>query len=868
MLACAVGAVTSVPALPALAQQASGSGGATIEEVVVTARKREESLQTVPVAVSSQTGQQLQQQRIVSPTDLTRITPSLQIRNSSSSVNSAQIALRGQYAADSLLGISQPVGLYEDNVNIPHPFGANNSFVDIARVEVLKGPQGTLYGRNTTGGAINIITRDADYAGLHGFIEGELGNYNNRRVLGVVNATVIPDKLAIRVAYQHWDKQGFGKSIVTGQHFGDKHDDDLARVSVKFDPFENYSANLKFEYGKTDNSGPMLSNPTLANPADLPASAASAAASARTNAFISEALWSNFALYGPLLRRGFGGDTAALGQVLAAGQALLAPCVGVSIYRNCSATHQFDRLKTWHFSLDQKWDVTDNVTLRSITGGHHFRNVKNGDLDGVQAQILEIGYGSDALLPAQTIAPYKLAFALKPDQESTQWSQEFNLSGKYFEDALDWMVGVYGSWDKGKGAQQAGALEELTAFAGQLADGRVLGEPGDDGATGSPLIFSHDGLVNKNSTWALYTQNDIHFSKRVSLTLGARYTEERLRQDLSNWHFTAANQGFLCDGAAADGVTPNTFAIPRPGDPDSCAESVNSLGPDGQFSRAKFSGTSYLASFNFQATDATLFYLKTARGFRGGAFGRASGFAAAPEFVTDYELGFKSDFFDRRLRTNLALYQSNYDNKQVSALVCIGGAAPPCGAAGFTTVILNAATARVQGAELEFQARPIEPVSIYGSGSYTRAKYTDWPNAVSGDGVPIGNGAGQAIAVTPTWQGAIGARYEADVGPGVLGLQADLNYRGKTPLTLINDQMLVPDSVERKLNGAVTLLNARLEYKLADMGLTGSVWVTNLTDKKYGYEGISANYTGGLSTEIAGAPRTYGVTLRKTFGDE
>ena len=96
---------------------------AQLSEIVVTARKREESLQSVPVAVTTQTGAQLQQQRITQPTDLGRIVPSLQIRNSSGSGNSAQISLRGQYASDSLLGISQPIGLYQDTVNIPHPFG-------------------------------------------------------------------------------------------------------------------------------------------------------------------------------------------------------------------------------------------------------------------------------------------------------------------------------------------------------------------------------------------------------------------------------------------------------------------------------------------------------------------------------------------------------------------------------------------------------------------------------------------------------------------------------------------------------------------------------------------------------------------------
>ena len=188
---------------------ASSDVAGTVGEVVVTARKSSENLQRVPLAVTAVTGSALSEQRIGEPTDLNKDTPSLFIRNSSSSSNSAQIALRGQYAADSLLGINQPVGMYEDTVSIPHPFGANNAFFDLDRVEVLKGPQGTLYGRNTTAGAINIITKNADYNGVHGFIEGELGDFKDARIGGAVNIPIIPDVLAARVSYQHWNRDGF-----------------------------------------------------------------------------------------------------------------------------------------------------------------------------------------------------------------------------------------------------------------------------------------------------------------------------------------------------------------------------------------------------------------------------------------------------------------------------------------------------------------------------------------------------------------------------------------------------------------------------------------------------------------------------------
>lgn len=863
--ACAFAAITSGATGVAYAQATGGEEPTVLSDIVVTARKREESLQSVPVAVTTQTSEQLEQQRITQPTDLGRVVPSLEIRVGSGSANSALIALRGQVAGDTLLGISQPVGLYEDNVNIPHPFGANNAFFDVARVEVLKGPQGTLYGRNTTGGAINIITRNADYSGVHGYVEGEIGNFDQRRAAAAVNVPILADVLSARLAYQYWKKDGYGRSRITGQTFGDDKDDHLARLSLRFDPASNLSATLKAEYGKADHNGAMLANRSLANPADLPASAAAGAASLRTNTFISAALWSDYRRYAPLVRNGFFGNAAALGQVLAAGQAVLAPCIGGSIYENCSSSIQFDRLKTWHGVLDVNWDVTETVRLRSITGVHHFDNHKWFDLDSVQPQILEVGFGRGGGVPAPNIANYPLPYDIPSDQRSTQWSQEFNLSGTFLE-RLDWLVGAYGSWDEARGNQISGAFEELTAFSGQLADGRVLGEPGDDGAIGSPLQFGKDGR-NDIDTWALYTQNDLRFSERVSVTFGARYTEERIGIDLADWDYFVATNSFLCHGTAANGLTRINYAPPTPGDPESCANSIFARGPNNLFSRAKFSGTSYLLSFNFQMTPDKLFYAKTARGFRGGAMGRAAAIPAAPEFAIDYELGFKGDFLDRRLRTNLSAYHTNYENKQESSLTCLGGEAPPC-TTGFTTTIRNAATARIRGVELEVQAVPVEGLSIWGSGSYTDAQYLDWPGAVGGDGQSIGNAGGQVIVATPEWQANVGARYELPVGPGILGVQADYYYRSKTPLTLINNQVLVPDAVERDMQKAHNLVNGRIDYDLPDMGLRVSLWATNLTDEAYGYKGISAGYTGGVSHMVVQAPRTYGLTVRKTFGEE
>jgi iron complex outermembrane receptor protein len=840
----------------ALAQDGRSRAEQTTElnEIVVMARKREESLQSVPVAVTSQSGAQLEQLHITVPNDLGRVVPSLQIRSSTSLGSVAQIALRGQFASDVVLGMSQPVGLYEDTVNIPHPVGANNAFFDLERVEVLKGPQGTLYGRNTTAGAINVITRNADHNGVHGFAEGEIGNYESWRVGGAVNVPVIPDVLAVRLAYQHWNREGFGKSIVTGQRLGEGHDDDIFRLSARFDPTSNFTASLKLEHGKMNFTGAMIASRSLGAPVEdsgLPPAAQ--IATSPNIAYVNAALWASPANQA-LLFQSFGGDRTAFHNLLAAGQAVLAPCIGGSLYENCSATHVFDRVKTWHGVLDWSWDITDAVRLRSITGVHEFTDTAVYDLDSVQPQLLEIGFGSDGLRPAPTIRAIDLPFDLPADQRSQQWSQEFNLSGDAFDDRLSWLVGAYGSWDKGKQAQQAGVLEEFATVA-----------------LGAPLLFGQAGLSNTNDTWAVFTQNDVKFSDVFSVTFGARYTKERLGQHLAAWNYNSLSGTFSCSGAL-----PNGTAVPFiPADPtrfEGCADNVLATGPDGLFTTAKFRGTSYLLSFNFQLTRDKLLYVKTARGFRGGAFGRSLQPPAKPEIATDYEVGLKADWLERRLRTNFAVFQTNYDNKQVSSAACIGGEAPPCGPAGSTVVLNNAASARIRGAEFEFQAVPMHGLSIYGGASWIEAKYLSWPNAVTGSGAPFGDAAGIDIAIgpggMPHWQGSVGARYEFPIASGIAAAQLDYAYRGRSPLTPLNSDPFTPVAVLRDVSQAVGLVNARLEYKREDLGLTGSIWVSNLTDEEYGFRSIGASLTNGITNMIVQPPRMWGVTIRKTFGDE
>jgi len=890
----------------AMAATATDSAGATtteaaaptstIGDVVITARKRQENLQRVPVAITAQTGAQLEQQRIVQPTDLGRIVPSMRTFFASSSDNSAQIALRGQVASDVLIGISQPVGLYEDTVNIPHPFGANNAFFDLSRVEVLHGPQGTLYGRNTTGGAINIITRDADFSGFHGFITGEVGNFQDYKWGGAFNIPLIADQLAVRIAYQRWDRNGFGHSLLNGQDLGDDHHDNLLRVSIKWNPRDNLHGNFKMEYGDAHHTGQFLANvslcgavngptnppvcsfvPAAANFASLTAAQRRAAAVAIPNsAFIQNAVWSDPTNNVPLLLSAInGGNAAAFNQLGAIGQSVLANCFGFT-HTNCLQTHEYDNLTTWHGVGDITWDITPDISLRSITGYHGFTDWKDGDLDATGAQILDIGIGTAASggLPiAPELGPRPVPYDLKADQQSGQFTQEFDLTGKDLFGRVNWLVGAFMSVDRGHGTQTSAANEDIAVPLGSAAAPFT--------ATGK------DGISIDTKTWAVFTQEDFKITDWFSITAGGRYTHEHLTNMLASFDYNYFTGTYSCQAGslASNGVasTITGIPIPVPGVRESCAyaqgtnasgQFATAFGPNDSFHNAVFTGWSYLFSANFQVTRDILFYFRTARGFRGGAFGRNNAPAAQPEIATDYELGFKGDFLEHRVRLNVALYQTNYTNKQVSVLTCAGGGTPPC-TLGFGTAVLNAATARMRGFEVEGQVRPFEGMSIFGNLSYNDAVYTKWLGAVSGDGTslnvldpsnPTGSAAGFDLGVVPKWQGNLGTRYEHPIGPGIGAIEVNYQYIGNVAITPITRQYAVPLAIEQYMQRAVGLVDARIEFRLPEQGLTFSIWGSNLANVYWGREGISASFNAGIGHLLVSDPRMYGITIRKTFG--
>ncbi|WP_304560696.1 TonB-dependent receptor [Sphingomonas immobilis] len=789
----------------------------------MTARKRAESLQRVPVAITAASGEQLAQAGVTSLADIGRAVPGLKPQPHPSAASIVQFNLRGQGASDVLLTVDQAVGIYLDGVYVARARGLNGAFFDVERLEVLKGPQGTLYGRNTTGGAVNILTKNADFNGIHGFVGMDAGQYNLIAGRAAVNIPLINDVLAVRIAAQKTYREGFGRSAITNQDLGQDRNQFIGRASFLFTPSDKFTATLKAEYYQSRENG-TLNTPIYFIPSGT--LAIEAAVERGGGPFLGVASFAN-----PTFLAAYNAAQADLARMTALGRA--DPYTTFTDYRQ----DDFNTVKT--IGLTMRYELTDNFAIKSVTGYRTFFTDQHFDLDGTYYDGLEVGLGSGGI-PIASGKPGGLVnnFPIANPHEQTDdfFSQELNFEITGVDDRLNLLLGGFYSNEKGRDLQVARAFPALTG-----------------------IIFFNDGYEVINKSWSVFAQGDFKITDTVSITGGVRYTEEQkaLVSRLAN--YVPATGNYICGtGVTGPGgaalVTTNTA---------NC-QSTNAR---------EFTGVTYLASINWQVTPDILAYAKTARGFRGGAFQLRSPTIApaGPETATDYEVGIKSDLFGRHVRFNAAAYMTKYNNKQESIIVTT-----PSGA--LATVIQNAANATLKGFEAELTVRPTTGLTIGGNLTYIEGKYDSFPGALPIQGGAAVDATGERFSLPP-WSYAINARYEFPVGPGVVGIEGDWAFTAgaRPPARLVNPNLpaSVVDATVANVNGgsyangraALGLLNARINYNIKDVGLDVAFFVTNLLDKKYYYSGIDPS-SSGMFVGIAGAPRMWGFTLTKKFGGE
>jgi iron complex outermembrane receptor protein len=752
------GPVTTEPSLPSpspagtvnQAEPAAAEGGSTgvaaggLEEIVVTARKVAENLQDVPVAVTAFSGAALAQQNAVRVSDIARSTPSLVIREGSSNPSAPSITLRGQVQTDTLATLDPSVGTYVDNFYWARAYGVNADLLDVRSVQVLKGPQGTLFGRNTTGGAILIETNDPNFNGVSGMISGTYGRFDERTGTAVLNLPVIEDVLALRGAFTYTKRDGYSRDIGTGRRYDEKN---------------NWTGRLKALLQPTDTLRFVLS----------------------AERFDSKV--NNSARRLQYVRGGTGGFLQAGG---AAGVNGFLDSIGDSKSDVAVDVLPLLDLKTQTYS----GTATLDTFFGAITFIGGYRNVKTTsqlDLDG-------------STFPIHTSTG---------DQDLDQYSGEVQITGKAFNDAVDFATGV--TYFKEKGIDQSSSVTipivnpRTTLFRGDI----------------------------DNDAMGIYGQATWHITDRLGLTGGLRYSVEDKGLGIFN---TTVNRATGLVACQIPSLTAPNCGLER---------------------QDEFNGWSYTVGLDYKVTDDVLVYIKSSKGFRsGGQNLRASGSASfipfQPEIAYTQEAGLKGEFFDRRVRFNAAGYYSRVNDIQRSTLVAV--------APGVTaTIVGNAGKIRIIGLEAELTAEPVPGFTIGASGALTRPKYLEYSD-LSGDRRQ------ERFEGVARHQFGVNAALTHEFNFAQALLRVDYSWSDKIALQAYNtpadpDNSTIIDTTTDPAGG---VLSARAALTFSQ-GLEVSVFGRNLANRR---DRVSALYVPGLAytSGIYREPRTYGVTATYRFG--
>ena len=761
-------------AAPAYAQEEAESDG--LGDIVVTAQKRSENVQDVPIAISAVGSQYLESRGVASIDALGAIAPNVKIERAPSSKTISQISIRGSVTINPAITWEPAVGLYLDGVYIAKAQGSIFDVADLERVEMLRGPQGTLYGRNALAGAINLVTKKpSGEAG--GSAEITYGNFDALKVKGVLDLPRM-GIFSAKVSGQYTKHDGYVKivpnpvaGVFTALPNKVNSTDTLDSVSfmgqLRAELSDAVTADYTFDYNKQKQRPPfaqLLSVNRNGDPRDLfdPAS----------------------------VSYPFGGAFFPLEKYANPKRQSVASMNG----------DVYERSRAYGHSLTLTAEL-GAATLKSVTAYRNLKWADGLDLDG---------------------SPMQVAFTQRITDYDA-FSQELQLAGKALDDKLSYVLGGFYFKEK------AETLGPQVYFGG-----------GTD-------LQSDYGSHTK--AFALYSQLDYDLTDALKLTLGARYTHEK--KDIRRY--------FRVNYDAANGITtPTVFAnIPYGGVPD-----------------ATYNNFSPAATLSYKVTEDVNVYARFARGFKSGGFnGETNAFAAPtaacptgalelcdpyrPEKVDSFEAGLKTKLMDGKLIFNMAAFRDNHKDIQLSIFQAGLGA---------SSVVRNAASARIQGLEFEAVARPADMLTINASLAFLDSKYKRYIDG----GVDVSNN--RAFPHAPKTTASVGVDFKVAEGDwGKFNLYGDLNYVSSYytfPYPLVTAAKSDQNAHSTKSKGR-TIINMRAA--LTDFDLGGvkteiSAFVRNLTKEQDPSNFIDFGPGfGGLLLGYFPDPRTYGVTLGVKF---
>ena len=731
-----------------------------VTEIIVTAQFREQRLQDTPIAITALSGELLEARGQTNLTDIGKTAPNVTIQSSQVAYgNSAAIAIRGVGQYDNHFAVEPGVGIYIDDVYYPTLYGAQLDLLDLDRVEVLRGPQGTLAGKNSIGGAIRLFTKQPTGSG-GGFAEATVGSFDRIDLRAGVDIPLVENTLAMRLSGVFKHTNGFMDRVdfkcrnpdaavptvsatgdcVIGQEGG--QDFKGLRAALAWTPNDRLTVDLM---------GDIYNDQSQPNAAKLVAVRPTSPNAPQLTPFLDTAKYETYSTYQSQRGYGYSGTT---------------------------------NLDGYGISARIGYDLSDFLSVTSITAYRKYDAFYEIDLDGT-------AFG----LVTEIVEP---AFG--------QFSQEIRLSGDLAEGLLDFTAGGY-------------YYSSESTYGGYIEiNNQAIVPPATPGF--ALANFIQDDEIDSESKSAFLTVG-IHPFEGLNVNLGGRYTDES--KDLT----------FIRREAV-------TFQPLAP---------LN--GQVGEFARDRFD---YRVAVDYRFNPSLLVYGSIATGFKGGGVNprpyRAEQVVPfGPETLTAYELGLKSDLFDRMVRLNLSAFINKYEDIQLNITNGVGIYAAPA------IVPVNAGDADVKGLEAEATIRPTDALTLDGSISYLDFEYVDLLPAIVASGIQPDF----ITPFTPEWKWSVGAQYDAPIAPDqTISPRVDVSYQSEIYANAINS----PNS----LAPGYTLANARLIYRHEDLGITATAAVNNVFDKYYFLSRYDNLYNAvGTTLASIGRPREFMFTLKYDF---
>ena len=791
----------------AFAQQ----GKTALEEIIVTAQRQETMLQETPIAVTAFSSEKIEDLGIFDVTDIGSMAPNTNIQKQPSSNSNMSIFIRGVGSGETSLMVDPKVSFYIDGIYMSKTVGAVFDIVDMQSIEVLRGPQGTLFGRNSTGGAVNVTTvKPSGEFGLR--LEGSVGNDGYQRLLGSVDIPKLADMLSVKLSGMTMDYDGWADNNFPGQEDDLGSEDNKSyRAALRLEPFEMLT--VDYTYDKTDNEG-------VPTPFQITK--------------VKDSIYNGISEV-PFPYTFLGGQ---LYQEMAA---------SVGDPKDRREDYTLDAVSTEKLEVDGH-ALTVALNLEAVTIKYIFADRETDstydrtDLDGGALSTSDLFYGGGAVIPTPGF------HAAIDDGSIDMTTHELQMFGELFGEKLRYTIGYYHyEEDIRQDNPQTYALpiQFLAADPSLLgiytATGYCNDFPGQGpvcvGSQRLPLPFpvpgadpNGNGAVDfvygqTSKSWAAYAHGVYELTDDLELTLGIRYTEDE-------------RDGFLFN----EGLNMTSIDEKLTNDND-------------------WDNTSYLATLNYSVSDDMNIYATYSTGYNAGGFNARAATVPSWEDPVDeekidaYEIGLKADWWDSRLRTNIAVFYNEFDDIQIAQF--------EAGTGGASSRLVNAGKGTYQGIELDMVAILAEGLILDLTYGYLDAEFDEYVarDPATDQEIDISNVT--TVGRAPENTGNIGLQY--DFSPfsfGEVSARVDATYTDEFVFHPFQNQYDRAD--DRWLVGARLSLN---DISVGDKGsLRISAWGKNLTDEEYREWGIdfaSLGYAGN----VFGQPRTYGVDLVYRFGN-